>query len=253
MNDENSGSSESGDKGEKKERKLSQAFAERYRKRLGVLKKAHAYSEKDNIPMAVKCYSEYLGTLSFYHEVPEPQLSPKHFNPEKEAAELLLISQVYWGLAKAYDRNQNLHPECKRCLDQFVKFSVGFRYQYINSEMVRKFVRKNIAYQPKVFNEVYGKIQVDSKKCYVATMCYGESHPKTESLRVFKFRYQKFPLFHSLFRLYYRFSPPLVEWAESNQTRAKIVTPIIKAAIYIAHPTLTLIGRCHEYFAKTDH
>ena len=97
-------------------------IVQQYKNRLVSLRKARDFSKKDNIPQAVQHYLNYLTALAHYYSVDEKELHPKMFNREKELTELLLISQVYWDLAKAYDRNPKLIGECERCLNQFIKF-----------------------------------------------------------------------------------------------------------------------------------
>ena len=76
---------------------------------------------------AVDSYNKYLGILALYFDTTEDKLSPSFFDAEKDMTELLLISHAYWDLAKAYDRSPNLHRDCLRCLEQFTRFSIGFK------------------------------------------------------------------------------------------------------------------------------
>lgn len=219
------------DKDKDGKKRHSPQLLERYRGRIGVLKVSHDYYQKDNIPKAVEGYCKYLNTIASYHWIKEEELKPQIFDPKKDAAEMLLISQVYWGLAKAYDRNPKLQGECKRCLDQYVKFSIGFKHQYLNSEMVRKFLKRGIAYNPKLFEMTYKRIQVESKKCYLATHCFGDQGEITESLRSFKVSIQHRPFGYHFVCWYYRFSPRLVAWCESHPTLGRWVTAGLSVAI----------------------
>ncbi|MBH47978.1 MAG: hypothetical protein CME71_07375 [Halobacteriovorax sp.] len=157
-----------------------------YRDRLKVLKKAQELSAMDEIPKAVQHYSLYLNTLAQYFDVPESSLSPACFSKEQDLAEMLLISHTYWDLAKAYDRSPSLTMESIRCLAQFVKFTLGFKYQYANSQMVKKYIRKGLAHNPKPFKDAFEKIRIEAKGCYIATHCYGSAHPITASLRNYR-------------------------------------------------------------------
>ncbi len=157
-----------------------------YSERLKILKKAQELAALDEIPKAVQFYSQYLNILAQYFDVPESSLSPAFFSREKDLAEMLLISHVYWDLAKAYDRSPNLSLESIRCLKQFVSFTIGFKYQYVNSQMVKKFIRLKQAHNLKAFKDAYEKIRIEAKGCYVSTLCYGSSDPKTIALRVYR-------------------------------------------------------------------
>lgn len=222
----------------------STQLLERYRGRIGLLKISHDYYQKDNIAKAVEGYCKYLNIVSSYYWIKEEELKPQIFDAKKDAAEMLLISQVYWGLAKAYDRNPKLQGECKRCLDQYVKFSVGFKHQYLNSEMVRKFLKRGIAYNPKLFEMTYKRIQVESKKCYVATHCFGEEHPITTQYRHVKLAIQHRPWGYQFVCWYYRLSPVLVDFCCRYPRLGKFMTSsVLRPSLIILSRLLSLRGK----------
>lgn len=226
---------------EKEEKKHSSQLLENYRNRIGLLKVSHDYYQKDNIAKAVEGYGKYLNIISKYYFTTEEELKPRLFDQKTQIAEILLISQVYWALAKAYDRNPKLKSDCKRYLDQFVLFSLGYKHQYINSEMIRKFIKKGIAYNPKLFEMAYKRVMVDSKKCYVASYCFTETHPITESLRDFKRSLLKHKAGSIFVENYYRFSPPFVFFCERH--------PVIGHPIkFVTRPVLTLLAKLTDRF-----
>lgn len=189
---------------------ISPAIAEAaYKTRLGHLKRAQEHSGKGEVSKAVEHYLTYLKALSMYFGIEESKLSPKLFDP-KNIAEQLLISQVYWDLAKAYDRNPKTIKEANRCLNQFVKFSVGFKYQRVNADTVRKYLRKNQCRNPEIFRETYERIRVTSKACYIATHCYGEDNYRLTILRDFRDDIEKTVTGKLLVETYYTFSPKFI-------------------------------------------
>jgi len=190
-------------------------IVQRYRDRLSVLRQAQDFSQKDEIPKAVASYNKYLESLANYYEITEDKLHPDLFMKDKNLAEVLLVSQVYWDLAKAYDRSPQLKKECERCLNQFVKFSLGFKFQFINSEMLRKFVKKKAAYNPKFFESAFEKLKMNSKACYIATFSLENDPITLNSLRNFKFKLMNNG--HSnLVEKYYQLSPLILEFFDSN-------------------------------------
>lgn len=221
------------DKDKDAKKRHSPQLLERYRGRIGLLKVSHDYYQKDNIAKAVEGYCKYLNIISSYYWIKEEELKPQIFDAKRDAAEMLLISQVYWGLAKAYDRNPKLQGECKRCLDQYAKFSIGFKHQYLNSEMVRKFLKRGIAYNPKLFEMTYKRIQVESKKCYLATYCFGEDDQVTRHLRTFKTRIQHTYFGYQFVCYYYRVGPKIVEWSEANPQLGKLLRSILRPVLYV--------------------
>jgi hypothetical protein len=197
---------------EKKESQKREQLGILFSSRLSHLKLAQQLVRDDRIAAAVDAYTKYLGILALYFDVPEARLSPTLFDAEKDMTELLLISHAYWDLAKAFDRSPNLQADCMRCLEQFIKFTIGFKYQHVNAQIVRKFNNKKQAHNPKAFEAAYLRIQVNSKKCYIASSCFGENHPVTEQLREFKIHLAKSERGLDFIDFYYRFSPSLVDF-----------------------------------------
>lgn len=224
----------------KDEKKREQIIA-LYRTRLTHLKKAQALVKDDRMALAVDSYTKYLGILALYFDTTEDRLSPTLFDPEKDVTELLLISHAYWDLAKAFDRSPNLQRECLRCLEQFVKFSIGFKYQHVNAQIIRKFNNKKQAHNPKAFEAAYHKIQIHSKRCYVASMCFGEFDERTETLRHFKMAIAPYELGKDFIDFYYRFSPSLVTFFEKNILLKKMsetlfIKPLLTFFIFLIRP-----------------
>ncbi len=199
-----------------RDEKKREQIIELYRTRLTHLKRAQALVKDDRMAQAVDSYTKYLGILALYFDTTEDRLTPGLFDPEKDVTELLLISHAYWDLAKAFDRSPNLQRECLRCLEQFVKFSIGFKYQHVNAQIIRKFNNKKQAHNPKAFESAYQRIQISSKKCYVATMCFGFEDERTETLRHFKLKIARFEPGKDFIDFYYSLSPKLVEYFEKK-------------------------------------
>lgn len=187
-----------------------------YNERLSALKKAREFSSRGDVAKAVDRYKYYLYALATYHGVEEEKLHPSLFDKNKDLPELLLISHAYWDLAKAYDRAPNLYKEFSRCLDKFALFTKDFRYQHVNSRMLKKFLRRKVAHHPQLFQQTLEKIQVESKGCFIATHAYGEFHPTTQTLREFKLMIAPFFLGRKFIELYYASSPLIVSWFEKN-------------------------------------
>lgn len=196
--------------------KKREQVVELYRTRLTHLKRAQIFVKEDKMNSAVDSYIKYLGILALYFDITESQLTPTLFDPEKDMTELLLISHAYWDLAKAYDRSPTLQRECLRCLEQFLKFSIGFKYQHVNAQIVRKFNLKKQAHNPKAFEAAYHKIQINSKKCYVATECFGENDSRTNLLREFKLILSRTESGKDFIDNYYRYSPCLIEFLSKH-------------------------------------
>ena len=215
--------------------KKREQLIELYRTRLSHLKRAQIFFKEDRVSLAVDSYNKYLGILALYFDVTEDRLTPSMFDTEKDMTELLLISHAYWDLAKAYDRSPNLQRECFRCLEQFIKFSIGFKYQHVNAQIIRKFNNKKQAHNLKAFEAAYHKIQISAKRCYLATMCFGFEDEKTEVLRHFKLKIAKYNLGLDFIDFYYAHSPTLVNYLEERPKQKFLFN------VFIARPILSFI------------
>jgi hypothetical protein len=224
---------------DQEEEKKPAAIREAYQKRLSHLKRAQEYSRADEIPKAVQHYNIYLNSLANWYSVKEEKLHPKLFDKDKDITELLLISHAYWDLSRAYDRSPKLLNEASRCLDQFVRFSTGYKFQHVNAQMCKKFLKKNQAYNEKLFKRAYERIEIKSKGCFVATECYGDLHPNTVLLRSYKWNVlAKSELGKRFVSAYYTFCHHYLPWGEKwprtfrlvNQTLFK---PTIAAIVYL--------------------
>ena len=221
--------------------KKREQVVELYRTRLSHLKRAQLFVKEDKMALAVDSYNKYLGILALFFDTTEDKLSPSLFHAEKDMTELLLISHAYWDLAKAYDRSPNLQRDCLRCLEQFIKFSIGFKYQHVNAQIIRKFNNKKQAHNPKAFETAYQRIQISSKRCYIATMVYGENHPQTHALRLFKKKISTSHLGLDFIDNYYRFSPLVVTFLAKHSFLRKYSTrifikPLLNLFIFCIRP-----------------
>jgi peroxiredoxin family protein len=180
------------------------------KERLIHLKHAQLYHKKGEIPKAVDRYKKYLHCLSLIHKTPEEKLSPSLFDKEKDLTELFLISHCYWDLAKAYDRAPSLKKEAKRCLDQFIRFTSGNKYQHVNYRMIKKYTRKNLAHNPELFAEAVKELKVETKGCFIASNVFGSNSPETNALRKFKPILLQYRLGNCFIDYYYEYSPLFV-------------------------------------------
>ncbi|MBT3585545.1 MAG: hypothetical protein HN509_11620 [Halobacteriovoraceae bacterium] len=235
------------------EDKKPEAILKAHRDRLKYLKKGQEFSQADDIPKAVQCYNQYLHALALFFRTEEPALKPKLFDQESDIAELLLISHVYWDLAKAYDRSPNLRHESVRCLDQFTKFTIGYKYQHVNAQMLRNFIKKRLAYNPKAFKQAYEKIKVQSKSCYIATYCYSEEHPYLANLRQLKLHLLNNRLGNKFVDYYYLYSPLLISWLSGRKKTSFIFKNFLaKPFIYLVIRFIKILKGLHVYPKKIN-
>lgn len=212
---------------EVEEEKKPENLVNAYRDRLKVLKQAQEYAAKGDIPKSVERYSAYLSTLAAYFRVDENNLSPKLFDAEKDITELLLISHAYWDLSKAYDRSPKLHNESIRCLEQFIKFSTGFKFQHVNAQMIKKYIKQKQAHNIRPFLNAYQRLKVDTKACYIATHCYGSEDEVTNTLRIFRDKIVTSTIGFKAIELYYDLSPSLIKFITKLGLSGRLITKYI--------------------------
>ncbi len=166
---------------------------------------------------ALKKYVEYMEIVAEVKEVKDIySIKPHHFDPKKDLTEMLMISHVYFEMAKIYDAVPKFHDKCQLCLDQFVSFSTNQPYQVINSELIRKSLKRSIFKNTEAFRRAYQGIFINSKKCYVVTFCLGTEHPVTQEFRELKDVLLRYRLGQEFVRVYYRYSSAAVNgWQES--------------------------------------
>ena len=228
--------------GEKKDSEIgeirrSDSVMQAYHERLMVLRHAQDFAARGDVPKAVERYSTYLNTLASYYKTTEDRLSPNLFSSEKEITELLLISHAYWYLTKAYDRSPKLIKEFQRCLEQFVRFSSGYKFQHVNAQMLKKYIRKRQAHNPKDFSKAYEKIYVKAKGCFIATYAFGDKHPLTQDFRAFKLKLLKSSYGLFFVTNYYRFSPAFTHFLIKHPLIGKPLR------LFLFKPLLKLIHR----------
>jgi hypothetical protein len=121
------------------------------------------------LTQAADSFRRYIKILEEWKKVPEGGLMPSHFDAKTDAAELLLLSGVYWDLVKLYDRTRTdaKRLEMMHYIDKFYVFSVGLPHHGVCVETVRKYIRANRPIHKKEFRELYEKM--GGKNCFVAT------------------------------------------------------------------------------------
>ncbi|EPZ50433.1 hypothetical protein M902_1549 [Bacteriovorax sp. BAL6_X] len=221
------------------EEELNEGVRNAYSERLKTLKLALDFVAKNDIPHSVEKFNHYLGILAAYNRTTEKHLTPKMFDPQKDISELLLISQAYWNLAKSYDKSPKLRGESMRCLQQFIAFSIGYKYQHANAQIVKKFLRSGQAHNKKVFQQAYDKINVRSKNCYLATHAYPNNEDLLNTLRGIKPTLAKYKLGQEFINYYYEVSPHIVKIFKENKSLDFIFNKLlIKPLIYLIYKIL---------------
>jgi hypothetical protein len=229
----------------KEDRVIPDVVIAAYRERVSYFKKAKIYLGKGNIPKSVEFLRKYLLSVAAYWDVEEAGLNPDLFKDEGHVSEQLLISYAYWDLAKSYDRSESFDTETVRCLKQFVLFSIGFKYQYANSIMIRKYIRLNKARNKKAFQQAYEKLYVKIKSCFVATYAFHESHPVVSELQEFRDdTLMRSNLGRKFICLYYYYSPIIISFFKRFDKISFFKTIVFKPIVYSQYLLIRLYRKC---------
>ncbi|HLW57784.1 MAG TPA: hypothetical protein VKY27_10385 [Bacteriovoracaceae bacterium] len=203
----------------KEKRENDVVLQHKYNNRITITRHGKEAFDNGEYAIALSRYKEYLETVSEVKEAGTDiySLRPSHFDPEKDLTEMLMISQIYLELARIYDAVPKYKDELHKSLDQFLNFTINQPYQVINSEILRKHIKRGKFRNYDTFRDYYQQIAIQSKKCYIVTFSLGNDHPVTQEYRLFKEWLLDFPLGQELVRLYYLHSSVLVErWGKGQ-------------------------------------
>lgn len=204
-------------------KKNIQALNKKYQQRFTYTRHAREASIQGDFINAIRHYNEYLKIMADIHDVDPFTITPAIFDPKKNISEILLVSQIYWELAKIYDMTPKLQGEFTKALNQFVIFTINQPFQVVNAELLRKHLRKPHIKNSIEFQAAYDKIFIESDKCYISTFCFGSDHEITNSLREFKNGLSKSKSGKIAIAKYYYYSKILIEVSERNIIFEKIL------------------------------
>jgi len=217
---------------EEREKKL--ILKHKFESRITVARFGNESREIKDFAGALRKFTDYLQVMAEVKGVQDIYgIRPQHFDSKKDVTEMLMISHIYFEMAKMYDAVPKFHDESKRCLDQFVLFSVNQPFQVINSELMRKHLKKTLFKNPEVFRNAYVQIFVQSKKCYVVTFCLGHHHPVTQEFRAMKDVLLEYRLGQELVRIYYKYSSVAVARWEGRTIPGFIGKWIVRPALVV--------------------
>lgn len=186
-------------------------FKHKFNNRITIAKFGKQALDAGDYGTAIQRFVEYMEIMAEFKKTKDFfSLKVSQFDSKSELTEMLMMSHIYFEMARVYDAVPKFQEESKRCLDQFVAFSTNQPYQVVNSELIRKHMKKSAFKKPEVFLNAHRQIYVQSKKCYVVTFCYGNDHQMTREYRLFKDWLLDYPLGQELVRIYYKYSSVMV-------------------------------------------
>lgn len=205
---------------EKVRAKIQEAFhrmqdrkkRELWSRRVELVKNGVKAVHKKDYNSALRYFKEYLGILETHYRVPTNGLTPTLFNSKKEAGDILLLSGIYWDMAKIYDMVAGKTPELQQCLNKYVEFSIGRPHHVMSSETVRKYIKTDKCKNKAIFESAHLTLRSTMKKCFIASAVYGPDSFEVSVLQ--KYRDQKLSKYYlgkTFIKFYYFISPYLLK------------------------------------------
>ncbi len=186
---------------------------ELFRQRLEIARQGVRHYQEHKLGDAVKSFYTYLRVLEDFKSVPENGLTPALFDKQKEMSEILVVSGVFWDLAKLYDRTDSgsKQREFLGYLEKYVLFSKGLPHQHVAAETLRRYISRGKPKHRQAFVDSYRALT--GRKCFIATSLMDVSEPETlDRLMAFRDeRLMKSVSGRSFVRAYYQ-TAPAVSW-----------------------------------------
>lgn len=197
-------------------------------KRIEVAKKGIKYYEQSKLPEALRTFKDYLSILETRFAVGPNGLSIGLFDSKKDAGELLLLTGIYWDMAKIYDHMKGHTAELRNCLNKFIEFSVDRPHIILASEAIRKYIASGSAVHVQDFKNAHHVLQSHLARCFIATATFGPGAVEVDILRRFRDeRLVRSALGRAFVSAYYRISPPIAR----ALIRAPWATPPVRAVL----------------------
>jgi hypothetical protein len=185
-------------------------------KRLDIAKLGIQALARESFGDATKSFLVYLAMLEKAKKVERGRLHPSQFDPKKEAVELVLVTGIYWDLARTHDRMRGKEhvKKMQAYLNQFVLFAKDASYKVLCAETLRKYLAAEKALHRVDFKAAYKRLGGTS--CFIASSLLDVADIQTlPRLRTFRDeRLARTAAGRAFIRRYERYSPPVARVLE---------------------------------------
>ncbi|MBS1962277.1 MAG: hypothetical protein JST04_08685 [Bdellovibrionales bacterium] len=182
------------------------------KKRVEIAKEGIRLSASGHTIESIRKYQQYILILEMWKKCGRDGLTLDLFDRTKDLYEIVLLSGIYWDLAKLYDRAKrgDQKSELVTYLQKYVMFSKGMPFQALSGEALRKYLGSGKCKHRPEFKSAYTSLT--GEKCFVATSLLDVSDPMTiVRLRNFRDgRLRRTATGRRAVALYYRWSPAAV-------------------------------------------
>lgn len=192
-----------------------------FQKRVSLVKEGSKAASQNKYSEATGKFHTFIRTMEEYKGLKDGGLVPGSFDVKKEFADYVLVTEVYWELAKIYDRIKSTdskgkvrgNSDLQKYVEKYVAFAKGVnfekRFEKLCGERLRKYIQNDKPKNRDVFKGAYFKLT--GSKCFIATALMDELSPQVFiGLRVFRDRkLKKSTLGKCFVGFYYFISPTL--------------------------------------------
>lgn len=149
--------------------KEAEAKREALRKRLDIAKEGVKALVSESFGEATKSFLTYLRLLEISKKVQPKRLHPSLFDPKKELPELVLVTGIYWDLARTFDRMKSNKRERQHAhyLEQFVVFARSAPFKHKCAETLRRYLSADRPTHRADFKAAYK--QLGGSTCFVVS------------------------------------------------------------------------------------
>jgi stalled ribosome alternative rescue factor ArfA len=154
---------------EKVDERAAALKKELFRQRLELARKGVRAFQEGRLAESMKSFYMYIRILEDAKGVPEYGLTPSLFEIPKDLPELLIISGVYWDMAKILDRmgSEAKQREFHLALEKYIVFTKGLPHQHIAAETLARHIRHGRPKHRGAFLNAYRAI--GKSRCFIAT------------------------------------------------------------------------------------
>jgi len=182
------------------------------KKRIEIAMEGIRLSQAGHTLESVRKYQQYILILEMWKKCGRDGLSLELFDKTKDLYEIVLLSGIYWDLAKLYDhaKRPDQKTELLAYLHKYVQFSKSMPFQPLCGETLRKYLGSGKCRHRTEFKSAYTSLT--GEKCFVATSLLDVTDPMT-IVRLRNFRDSRLrgtPIGRRFIRAYYRISPTFV-------------------------------------------
>ncbi len=198
----------------------------RYKQRFTIIKLAKQAIDGGDPHQAIRNFEELFDAMAHHHNVKIFDLNPVHITGSQAVAEKLLMSQAFYNMARLMDLKDDEESikKTQLFLNQFARFTINQPYQSMNTRTLFQHIKKTRFRNKTAFESTYKRIIAESKMCFFANYCFGETHPITNYFRKLKPQLMKSPQGKNFVNLYYNYSGSIIKGLSSN----KIVSHLLK-------------------------